>query len=149
MAVAHEERRVRTLIMTVAREAYFCHPLIVSDVDSEYMKDAMRKSKYPGRLMTEWVPKYMDFFKLGESDALQAALMTSAIPIAILVNAFRVTLTGYLAHRFGGGVADGVIHQTEGFFTFGLAFGLLLLEAWLLSVFWPRHWRRSPGRTRA
>ena len=76
-------------------------------------------------------------------------IVASAIPIAILVNAFRVALTGHLAHRFGGGVAEGVIHQTEGFFTFGLAFGLLLLEAWLLSMFWRRHWRRSPGRTRA
>lgn len=76
-------------------------------------------------------------------------IVVSAIPIAILVNAFRVALTGHLAHRFGAGVAEGVIHQTEGFFTFALAFGLLLLEAWLLSMFWPRHWRKFPGRTRA
>ncbi len=76
-------------------------------------------------------------------------IVASAIPIAILVNAFRVALTGHLAHRFGASAADGVIHQTEGFFTFGLAFGLLLFEGWLLSMFWPRHWRRSPRRTRA
>ena len=75
-------------------------------------------------------------------------IVASAIPIAILVNAFRVALTGHLAHRFGAGVADGVIHQTEGFFTFGLAFGLLLFEGWLLSMFWPRNWRRSPRRAR-
>ena len=67
-------------------------------------------------------------------------LVFSAVPIAILVNAFRVTLTGYLTHQFGEGAADGVIHQTEGFFTFGLAFALLLVEAWLLSIFWPRSW---------
>jgi len=76
-------------------------------------------------------------------------LVASTIPIAILVNAFRVALTGHLAHRFGVGVADGVIHQTEGFFTFGLAFGLLLFEGWLLTMFWPRPWRRSPSRARA
>ena len=33
----------------------------------------------------------------------------------------------------GPSMAEGVIHQTEGFFTFGLAFALLLLEARLLA----------------
>ena len=73
-------------------------------------------------------------------------IVASAIPIAIFVNAFRVALTGYLAHRMGSAAAQGLIHQTEGFFTFGLAFGLLLVEAWLLSVFWPSSWRRSRKR---
>ena len=70
-------------------------------------------------------------------------IVASAIPIAILVNAFRVALTGFLAHRMGSAAAQGLIHETEGLFTFGLAFGLLLVEAWLLSMFWPRSWRRS------
>jgi exosortase len=69
-------------------------------------------------------------------------IVASALPIAILVNAFRVALTGYLTHRFGDVAAEGVLHQTEGFFTFGLAFALLLIEAWLLKMFWPRSWRR-------
>ncbi|UCE86688.1 MAG: exosortase, partial [Deltaproteobacteria bacterium] len=67
----------------------------------------------------------------------------SAIPIAIFVNAFRVALTGILTHRLGEGAAEGVIHATEGLFTFGIAFVLLLLEAWLLSMIWPRRWRRQ------
>jgi exosortase len=70
-------------------------------------------------------------------------IVASAIPIAIFVNAFRVALTGFLAHRMGSAAAQGLIHQTEGFFTFGLAFGLLLVEAWLLSKFWPKSWQRS------
>lgn len=70
-------------------------------------------------------------------------IVLSTLPIAILVNAFRVALTGILTHRFGEAAAEGIIHQTEGFFTFGLAFGLLLLEAWLLKKLWPRSWRRS------
>jgi len=72
----------------------------------------------------------------------QVIIVASAVPIAIFVNAFRVALTGFLAHRMGSAAAEGLIHQTEGVFTFGLAFGLLLVEAWLLSVFWPRCWRR-------
>jgi exosortase len=71
-------------------------------------------------------------------------IVLSALPIAILVNAFRVALTGYLTHHFGEEAAAGMIHQTEGFFTFGLAFALLLLEAWLLRTLWPRSWRRQP-----
>jgi exosortase len=70
-------------------------------------------------------------------------LVASTIPIAILVNAFRVGLTGYLTHTYGPGAAEGAIHQLEGFFTFGLAFALLMLEAWLLKMFWPRSWREK------
>jgi exosortase len=73
-------------------------------------------------------------------------IVASTLPIAILVNAFRVALTAYLTHRFGEAAADGMIHQTEGFFTFGLAFGLLLVEAWLLKKLWPKSWRRSRPR---
>lgn len=59
-------------------------------------------------------------------------IVLSAIPIAIAVNAFRVALTGILTHRLGEQAASGWIHQTEGFFTFGIAFLLLLACAWLL-----------------
>jgi exosortase len=76
-------------------------------------------------------------------------ILASAIPIAILVNAFRVALTGFLAHRFGSSAAEGMIHTTEGFATFGLAFTLLLGEAWLLQMFWPNSWRHKPKRRRA
>ena len=73
----------------------------------------------------------------------QVIIVASAVPIAIFVNAFRVALTGYLAHRIGADTAQGLIHETEGLFTFGLAFGLLLVEAWLLSAFWPSSWQGS------
>jgi exosortase len=74
-------------------------------------------------------------------------IVASTIPIAIVVNAFRVALSGVLTHHFGEEAAEGLIHQTEGFFTFGLAFALLLLEAWLLKMLWPRSWRgRAPRK---
>jgi len=59
-------------------------------------------------------------------------IVFSAIPIAIVVNAFRVALTGVLTRKLGQEAAGGWIHTTEGFFTFGLAFLLLLGEAALL-----------------
>jgi len=73
-------------------------------------------------------------------------LIVSTLPIAILVNAFRVGLTGVLTHYFGEEAANGVIHTTEGFFTFGLAFALLLLEAALIERLWTR-WRAAGGAT--
>jgi exosortase len=72
-------------------------------------------------------------------------IVLSAIPIAILVNAFRVAFTGVLTHHLGQEAASGWIHQTEGLFTFGIAFLLLLAEAWLLGKIWPE--RRKPRKT--
>jgi exosortase len=76
------------------------------------------------------------FFR--RSWAKRAIIVLSTLPIAILVNAFRVALTGFLTHQYGEEAAQGVIHTTEGFFTFGLAFALLLAEATLLDRIWPR-----------
>jgi exosortase len=76
-------------------------------------------------------------------------LVLSTIPIAIAVNAFRVFLTGVLTSRYGEDFAEGAIHQVEGFLTFGLALVLLLVEAWLMKVLWPRAWRpKSPAKVR-
>jgi exosortase len=71
----------------------------------------------------------------------RAILVFSTIPIAIAVNSFRVFLTGMLTARYGEEFADGAIHQLEGFLTFGLALVLLLLEAWLMKLLWPKAWR--------
>jgi exosortase len=76
------------------------------------------------------------FFR--KSTLERIVIVLSAIPIAILVNAFRVALTGFLTHKLGEHAAQGVIHQTEGLFTFGLAFALLLVEAALLQVLFRR-----------
>jgi exosortase len=76
----------------------------------------------------------------------RAVLIASTIPIAIFVNAFRVALTGYLTHHYGMIAAEGAIHQLEGFFTFGLAFALLLAQAWLMKILWPASWREKTSR---
>jgi exosortase len=62
----------------------------------------------------------------------RALLVASTIPIAVVVNAFRVALTGILAHAWGKDAATGVVHDAEGVLTFAIAFGLLLAEASLL-----------------
>jgi len=70
------------------------------------------------------------FFKPGVL-WIQLVLVASTIPIAIFVNAFRVALTGYLAHH-DESLASGTIHDLQGVFTFGLAFLVLLGEGRLI-----------------
>ncbi|MCA9511253.1 MAG: exosortase/archaeosortase family protein [Myxococcota bacterium] len=82
------------------------------------------------------------FFRksLGE----RAILVASTIPIAILVNAFRVALTGVLAHAYGEQAATGVVHELQGVATYVIALAILFAEAALLS----KLWRRLPARVR-
>ncbi len=68
-------------------------------------------------------------------------IVASAVPIAILVNAFRVALTGVLTHVWGEQAAGGWIHEMQGLFTFSIAFVLLLAEARLLQWVVPQSWR--------
>jgi exosortase len=61
-------------------------------------------------------------------------LVASTIPIAVLVNAFRVAMTGVLTFHFGQAAAEGTLHEFQGLITFSLAFIALLAEAQLLSL---------------
>ena len=73
------------------------------------------------------------FFKRGVL-WVQLILVASTIPIAIAVNAFRVALTGFLAHHWGEEAAGGAIHDFQGIMTFGMAFFLLLAEGRLIEA---------------
>ena len=70
------------------------------------------------------------FFR--KSWAERIVLIASTIPIAIIVNAFRVALTAVLSY-YKPEWAEGAMHTTEGFITFGMAFALLMAEATLIS----------------
>ena len=59
-------------------------------------------------------------------------LVGSAIPIAILTNAMRVSGTGVLAHYYGTEVADGFFHSFSGWVVYIVAFLLLFAVGWLL-----------------
>ncbi|MBV9959770.1 MAG: exosortase [Acidobacteria bacterium] len=59
-------------------------------------------------------------------------LVVSAVPIAIVTNALRVSGTGVLTHYFGSKVADGFFHYFSGWIVYIFAFLLLLTLGWLL-----------------
>ncbi len=61
------------------------------------------------------------------------ALTLSAIPIALVTNAARVTLTGVLVETVDVRLALGFYHTFSGVLIFALAFGLLALEGQILS----------------
>ena len=68
-------------------------------------------------------------------------LVASAVPIAILTNALRVSGTGVLAHYYGTEVADGFFHSFSGWVIYIAAFLLLFAVGWLLD----RIGRRGKG----
>jgi exosortase len=59
-------------------------------------------------------------------------LVASAVPIAILTNALRVSGTGVLARYYGTQVADGFFHSFSGWVVYVVAFMLLFAVGWLL-----------------
>jgi exosortase len=70
-------------------------------------------------------------------------LILLAIPVAIVINAVRVFLTGFLVYYVSAEMGDGFMHLTEGWLLFVVAFGMLGLLAWLFSLVEAR-WKR-PG----
>lgn len=63
----------------------------------------------------------------------RAALMVSTIPIAILLNSFRIGMIGFLVKYFGSEQAEGFLHDFEGFAVFMVCVAILFLEMWALT----------------
>ena len=60
-------------------------------------------------------------------------LVLAAIPVAMVLNAFRVFLTGFLVFYVNPALAEGTMHLTEGWFIFLFAFAILGALSWLLA----------------
>lgn len=69
------------------------------------------------------------------------ALFVCTIPIAILSNAGRVTITGILS-EIDPELATGVFHETEGFVIFGIALVMLAAAHWTIN--WVAGLRHTP-----
>jgi len=74
-------------------------------------------------------------------------LILLAIPVAIVINAIRVFLTGFLVYFVSAEMGEGFMHITEGWLLFVVAFALLGLIAWLFSFVEGRWKRRGAAAT--
>jgi exosortase D (VPLPA-CTERM-specific) len=60
-------------------------------------------------------------------------LFLSSIPITILMNSFRIGTIGVMVENWGIGMAEGFLHEFQGWVVFMASGGLMLLEMILLS----------------
>jgi exosortase len=71
------------------------------------------------------------------------ALFLAVIPIAILANAGRVTITGILSEH-NTELARGVFHEMEGFVIFAIAFAMIFVLHMLIN--WVYRWKFAKGK---
>jgi len=57
----------------------------------------------------------------------------STIPITVLMNSFRIGVIGIMVEYWGQDMAEGFLHDFEGWFVFMACTAVLVLEMWLLS----------------
>lgn len=63
----------------------------------------------------------------------RAVVFLSAIPLTLIMNSLRIALVGVLVNQWGSQMADGLIHDFEGWVIFVICIIALLIEIWLLS----------------
>lgn len=63
----------------------------------------------------------------------KAVLFLSTLPITVLMNSFRIGVIGVLVNYGGVGMAEGFIHDFEGWVVFMACTALLVLEMWILA----------------
>ena len=61
-------------------------------------------------------------------------VFVSAIPITIVMNSIRIGIIGVLVEYFGIEVAEGFLHDFEGWVIFLVCFFFLYLEMWLITA---------------
>ena len=62
----------------------------------------------------------------------RSVLFLSAIPITILMNSFRIAFIGVTVQFWGPSMAEGFLHDFEGWVVFMMCTGVLITEMWLL-----------------
>jgi len=106
-------RSLMTLITLAVIYAYFTKPKGRSGAGNDHKGSKLRTSLSSVALWRSLI------------------LIVSAVPIAILTNAVRVSGTGVLAHYYGTRVADGFFHEFSGWVIYIAAALLLFATAWI------------------
>ena len=69
----------------------------------------------------------------------RVVLVLSTVPMTIVINSLRIGLIGITVDRWGPGMAEGLLHDFEGFVMFMVCIALLVLEMALLTRIGNRH----------
>lgn len=77
----------------------------------------------------------------------RVALLLLTVGIAIVMNGFRVFLTGFLVYFVNPGLGEGFMHLTEGWLLFVASLGLVWLTALLMGLGERRFLTRPTGET--
>lgn len=114
-------RSLMTLMTLAVVFAYFTYPKSNDGDDDQ------------GKGIFWWVKSY-PFWR-------SAIIVISAVPIAILTNALRVSGTGVLSHYYGTEVADGFFHSFSGWVIYIVAFLMLFAVGWVTDRFRPARYK--------
>ena len=68
-----------------------------------------------------------------ESFWKKCVVVVSTLPITLLMNSVRIGVIGILVEYWGIEMAEGFLHDFEGWVIFMICFGILLIEMWLLT----------------
>ena len=68
-------------------------------------------------------------------------VLALAVPVAVVVNAVRVFLTGFLVYFLSPAMGEGFMHLTEGWLLFLVAFSILAAGAWGVGAIERFAWR--------
>jgi exosortase/archaeosortase family protein len=92
------------------------------------------------RMLTIFVALSVAIVMLGDLEWYEGlVILASAIPIALAVNAIRITLTGVM-YTIDPAIAEKIFHDWAGYFMMPLALGMLyLLQRLLSKLFVPEH----------
>jgi len=63
----------------------------------------------------------------------RAVIFLSSIPITVLMNSFRIGVIGVMVEYWGQSMAEGFLHDFEGWIVFMACTGILILEMWVLA----------------
>ena len=63
----------------------------------------------------------------------KVVIFVSSVPITIFMNSFRIAVIGVLVDRWGTAMAEGFLHDFEGWVIFMACIGLLAAEMWVLA----------------
>lgn len=65
----------------------------------------------------------------------RAVVFLSTVPITIVMNSLRIAATGILVDRYGAEMAEGLVHDLEGWVIFACCLVVLVVQVWLLERF--------------